>query len=254
MKSRTIKNVDHLLFDNEDEFNKHMPNTPIITDWRKGNEGDWVLSDDGQICQVLKRGGLKNGWSENIYNYYVRTIIGSFVCRKNIKMEGDMRKNIYTFGASDKTPYQIVKNRKKPTNKEFLFAKYVAKGEDTVEAFLKAFPAKSKEYAKSESKLLMSTKRIQGLIREEIEKVLNEAEITPLYILEKMKDIIESDVSRDSDKVSLLKELVSIAGMKDTEKKSESVTVFQGFSPEQLDAISGNNVKKIPSAKKEIES
>ena len=100
----------------------------------------------------------------------------------------------------------------------------------------------------------MSTKRIQGLIREEIEKVMNEAEITPLYILEKMKDIIESEVARDSDKVSLLKELVAIAGMRDTEKKSESVTVFQGFSSEQLDAISGNNVKKLASAKKEIES
>ena len=254
MNTRTIKGIDHLLFDNEDEFNKYMPNTPIITDWRKGNEGDWVLSDDGQICQVLKRGGLKNGWSGDIYNYYIRTIIGSFVCRSSVRMEGDMRKNIYAFGATDKTPYQIVKNRKKPTNKEFLFAKYVAKGEDTVEAFLKAFPAKSKEYAKSESKLLMSTKRIQGLIREEIEKVMNEAEITPLYILEKMKDIIESEVARDSDKVSLLKELVAIAGMRDTEKKSESVTVFQGFSSEQLDAISGNNVKKLASAKKEIES
>ena len=68
------------------------------------------------------------------------------------------------------------------------------------------------------------------------------------------KDIIESDSSRDSDKVSLLKELVAIAGMRDTEKKSESVTVFQGFSSEQLDAISGNNVKKIAEAKKEIES
>ena len=174
MKTRTIKGIDHLLFDNEDEFNKHMPNTPIITDWRKGNEGDWVLSDDGQICQVLKKGGLKNGASENIYNYYIRTIIGSFVCRSTVTMDGDMRKNIYAFGATDKTPYQIVKNRKKPTNKEFLFAKYVAKGEDTVEAFMKAFPAKSKEYAKSESKLLMSTKRIQGLIREEIEKVINQ--------------------------------------------------------------------------------
>ena len=39
--------------------------------------------------------------------------------------------------------------------------------------------------------------------------------------------------------------------MKDTEKKSESVTVFQGFSPEQLDAISGNNVKKLAEAKRE---
>ena len=254
MNSRTIKGIDHLLFDNEDEFNKYMPNTPIITDWRNGNEGDWVLTDDGQVCQILKRGSLKNGRNVNVYNYYIRTVIGSFVCRKNVEISGEMRKNIYTFGATDKTPYEIIKNRKKPTNKEFLFAKYVAKGEDTVEAFMKVFPAKSKEYAKSESNLLMSTKRIQSLIREEIEKVMNEAEITPLYILEKMKDIIESDVSRDSDKVSLLKELVSIAGMKDTEKKSESVTVFQGFSSEQLDAISGNNVKKIAGAKKEIES
>ena len=51
----------------------------------------------------------------------------------------------------------------------------------------------------------------------------------------------------------MLKELVAIAGMRDTEKKSESVTLFQGFSPEQLDAIGNNNVKKLASAKKEIE-
>ena len=81
---------------------------------------------------------------------------------------------------------------------------------------------------------------------------MNEAEITPLYILEKMKDIIESDGSRDSDKVSLLKELVTIAGMKDMDKKSESVTVFQGFSPEQLNAIGGNNVKQLAKAEREI--
>ena len=119
---------------------------------------------------------------------------------------------------------------------------------------MKAFPAKSRKHAKKNAGLLMSTKRIQGLIREEIEKVMNEAEITPLYILEKMKDIIESEASRDSDKVSLLKELVAIAGMRDTGKKSESVTLFQGFSSEQLDAISGNNTKKLAEAKKEIES
>jgi len=254
VKSRTINKIDHLLFDDEKEFKKCMPNTKFITDWRDGEEGEWVLSDDGQICQVLKRGGLKNGDSGKIYNYYIRTVIGSFVCRKNITMDGDMRKNIYSFGSQDKTNYQAIKDRKKPTNKEFLFAKYVAKGEEMVDAFMKAYPTKNKVYAKREANLLMSTKRIQSLIREEIEKVMNEAEITPLYILEKMKDIIESDVARDGDKVSLLKELVAIAGMRDTEKKSESVTVFQGFSSDQLDAISGNNVKKLAKAKREIES
>ena len=91
-----------------------------------------------------------------------------------------------------------------------------AKGDDITDACLTAYPTENRSYAEREAKILMSTKRVQGLIKEEIEKVMNEAEITPLYILEKMKDIIESDGSRDSDKVSLLKELVAIAGMRDT--------------------------------------
>ena len=68
-----------------------------------------------------------------------------------------------------------------------------------------------------------------------------------------MKDIIESPEGKDSDKVSILKEFVSISGMKDTEKKSESVTVFQGFSQEQLSAIGGGNSKKLAEGKREIE-
>ena len=40
--------------------------------------------------------------------------------------------------------------------------------------------------------------------------------------------------------------------MKDMDKKSESVTVFQGFSPEQLNAIGGNNVKQLAKAEREI--
>ena len=251
MKIRKIKNVDNYLFENEKEFNEFVSNKPLITDWRRGRENDWVRCDDGQICQVLKRGALKK---RNIYVDYIRTVIGSFVCKKSVKMKGPMRKNMYSFGAIDKTSYQIVKERKDPTTKEFLFAKYVAKGDEVVDAFMKAYPAKSRDYAKRESSLLMSTKRIQGLIREEIEKVMNEAEITPLYILEKMKDIIESTTSRDSDKVSLLKELVAIAGMRDTDKKSESVTVFQGFSPQQLEAIGGGNTKKLASAKRKLKS
>jgi hypothetical protein len=121
--------------------------------------------------------------AENIYNYYIRTIIGSFVCRASVRMEGEMRKNIYTFGATDKTPYQIIKNRKKATRKEFLFAKYVAKGEDMVDAFMKHIPTDNRNYAEREAKAINENKKGKSLIREEIEKIMNEAEITPLYIL-----------------------------------------------------------------------
>jgi len=252
MQTRKVNKVQHIIFDNEDEFVENMPNTSIVTDWRKGKEKDWVLTDDGQVCMILKRGQLKDNGV--LKSDYIRTVIGTFVCKNNIKMEGDMRKNIYTFSSKFETSYKSRKERVKPTRNEFLFAKYVAKGEDIVDAFMDVYPAKSKKYAEREAKLLMSTKRIKNLVREEIEKIMNEADITPLYILEKMKDIIESTTSRDSDKVSLLKELVAIAGMRDTDTKSESVTVFQGFSPEQLDAIGGNNTKKLASAKREIKS
>ena len=254
MKTRTINKKEHVLYDNIDEFNQHVKNTIVIENWRDGEEREWVLCDDGQVCMVLKRGKLKNSSGGTKGSEYIRTVIGSFLCNKTMTMEGDMRKNIYTFSPSGKTSYQITKTRKKATKNEFLFAKYVAKGDNMVDAFMSVYPTENRNYAEREAKLLMRTKRVQGLIREEIEKIMNEAEITPLYILEKMKDIIESTTSRDSDKVSLLKELVAIAGMRDTEKKSESVTVFQGFSPEQLEAIGGNNTKKLASAKREIES
>ena len=250
MKTRKIKKIEYPLFRDEREFRHYMPNQYLARDWRDSEEGDWVLTDDGQVCMVIKRGVVTRGGGKKVKQDYIRTVIGSFLCKPNVKITGGMRKNIYSFSGK-KNPKEIREERKNPTSSEFLFAKYVAKGDDVVDAFIKAFPTNNKRYAKREASVLLKTDRIKSLVREEIDELMNEAEITPLYILEKMKDIIESDGSRDSDKVSLLKELVNIAGMKDTEKKSESVTVFQGFSPEQLDAISGNNVKKLAEAKRE---
>lgn len=253
MITRKIKNKKYPIYENVEEFKKDYPDEKLYTNWREGTKGSWVKTDDEQVCPVLHRGELKNGTVEGVYNYYIRTPLGSFVCRDNVNMEGEPKKNIYSLGAGDKTPYEIKRDRKKPTKREFLFAKYVAKGDDMVDAFLSAYPTNNRDYAENQAKILMNTERVRGLIREEIDKVLNEAEITPLYILEKMKDIIESPDGKDSDKVSILKELVTISGMKDTEKKSESVTVFQGFSEEQLSAIGGGKSKKLAEAKREIE-
>jgi len=252
MITRKIKNKKYPIYENVEEFRKDYPNEKLYTNWRDGSKSSWVKTDDGQVCPVLHRGELKNGTVEGVYNYYIRTPIGSFVCRDTVTMDGKPRKNIYSLGAKDKSPYEIKRDRKKPTKREFLFAKYVAKGDNMVDAFLSAYPTENRVYAESQAKILMNTERVRGLIREEIDKVLNEAEITPLYILEKMKDIIESPDGKDSDKVSILKELVTISGMKDTEKKSESVTVFQGFSQDQLAAI-GGETKKLAEAKREIE-
>ena len=82
---------------------------------------------------------------------------------------------------------------------------------------------------------------------------MNEAEITPLYLLEKMKEIIDKPDAKDSDKVNVLKELIDVAGMKDKNTRQESVTLFQGFSQEQLNAIGSQDTKKIAEASRKVE-
>ena len=53
MQSRTINKKDHLLFDDVNEFEQFMPNTELVENWRDGFEGDWILCDDGKVCQVF---------------------------------------------------------------------------------------------------------------------------------------------------------------------------------------------------------
>jgi hypothetical protein len=252
MKTRTINGETKYLFDNLDEFREYYPLASICKDWRHASVDDWIVSDDGQICQVLYVGMLKSSNKEK-KTTFVRTIIGSFVCNPNVTMSGEMRTNMHTFAKDGKSPSVRKKERTKATEKEFLFAKYVAKGDDVVDAYMNAFPSKKKSYASSQAKLLLKTDRVKNLIREEIDKVLNEAEITPLYLLEEMRSIIDKQGSTDRDKLSALNTLMKISGMMDTEKKSESITLFQGFTKEQLNAIQGPEVKKLQEVKADIE-
>ena len=60
---------------------------------------------------------------------------------------------------------------------------------------------------------------------------------------------------RDTDKLRSLEALAKMAALFDTEKKQEQLTVFTGFTPEQMEAISGGDKSKLIAHKeKEDES
>lgn len=252
MRERIVKGITHYLYDDVDEFREYHESVSLVTDWRHSNKGDWVIADDGQVCQILHLGVLKKH-NRKKETTFIRTIIGSFVCSPRVRMEGDMKTNMHTFSTDGESPSVRKKNRKHATDKEFLFGKYVAKGDDVVEAYMKAFPSKNENYAKSQAKLLLKTDRVKNLIREEIDKYLNEAEITPNYLLEEMRNIIDKGGSSDRDKITAITTLMKISGMMDTEKTTESLTLFQGFTQEQLNAIQGSQHKKLAEVKKDNE-
>ena len=136
--TRTIKGVKHYAYESEEEFRKAHPDTPLITDWKQAEEGDWCVSDDGKIVQILKKGCFVDKKKRD--NDYIRTVIGMFNHRVSSPFVGTIKDEIYRF--TKKTGYQV-KTGGYLTDAKKNFAKYVAHGMDPVKAYQKAFPRQS---------------------------------------------------------------------------------------------------------------
>ena len=229
MEYKKIKGINNYLYESIEEFHNHRADLPVRNNWRDGSEGEWVFTDDMHVCQILK--SFKVG-----KNDCIRTVCGTFrLNNKKRKMLGSdgIPEYIYSFSG------KYSKTEDKPDNsRHFLFAKYVARGDDVIDAFKKAYPdAKSTSYIKQQSAKLLKRENIQRMVKEEIREILDEEGVTPQYIIQGYKQVC--DISeRDTDKLRSLDSLAKISGLFDTqEKKSEELTVFAGFSPEQLDTI-----------------
>ena len=229
MEYKKIKGNKHYLYESTDEFHKYVGNLPVRNNWRKGAEGEWVFTDDEYVCQILK--SFIVGEAD-----CVRTVCGTFRLsndkRKMLGREGTAE-YIYSFSGK----YAKTEDRA-DNSRHFLFAKYVARGDDALDAFRKAYPdANSESYIKQESARLLKKENIQKMVKEEIREILDEEGVTPKYLIRGYKQVCDLS-ERDADKLRSLDSLSRMSGLFDTqEKKTEELTVFAGFTPEQLDVI-----------------
>ena len=253
MDIKEIKGIAHKLYDDSNEFKIFEPNQEIVGGWRHGDVDDWVTTDDGYVCQILARSPIKHPAYKKSRTL-VRTVCGSFVVeQKTHKMMGEhgIAKNIYAFSGNYDSIYDRQNNRKLKS-REFLFARYVASGVDVLDAYKKAYPkARNAEYIREKTSTLLNKEGIRTMVKEEIKKILQEEGVTPEWIIGKYKDI--ADVSdRDSDRLRSLESLAKIAGLFDTEKKQEQLTVWTGFTDEQMEALqSGKKAKLVAHGEKE---
>jgi len=246
MDFKAIKNIKHYLFDDLEEFKAFGYDCEVKSSWRVGNEGDWVYTDDGYICQLLKKSKISHPGYKTPRTM-IRTVCGSYIVEQKthkILGENGVVENIYTFSGNYNATYSRSKDRRL-NNREFLFARYIACGDNTISAYKKAYPAaEDSNYIKKKSSFLLQKEEIRTMVKEEIKKILSEEGVTPEWIIAKYRDI--ADLSeRDTDKLRSLESLSKIAGLFDTEKKQEQLTVFQGFTPKQLEALQNSNETKI---------
>ena len=242
MDFKEIKNTKHYLYDNEAEFKLTYPNIPIRHNWRHGEEGEWVYTDDGFVCQVLRKSKLK---AENGKNTtYIRTVCGTFVTtRMNREMLGDdgIPENIYTMSGTNRSRANY--KERGCNSKELIFARYMADsivrqtGLSASEAYKLAFPdAKSNEYIKRKAKSLLNRESMDKMITDEVRGLLDEIGATDTYIIERYKTLADGGET-DNAKLKALDSLAKISGLFDKETKKEQVTIWAGFSPEQLEGV-----------------
>ena len=252
MDFKKIKDQDNYLYDNAEEFKTFRPKDVLTGGWRDGNEGDWVLSDDGHVLQILKKSKIAHPSYKNPRTY-VRTVCGSYIVeQKTHQILGDrgIAENIYAFSGNNDSKKDYRQDRKLKS-REFLFARYVAEGNDVISSYKKAYPnAKNEQHINQRTSSLLNKEEVRNMVNEEIKKILEEEGVTPEYIIGKYKDI--ADVSdRDSNKLRSLEALSKISGLFETDTKKEQLAVFQGFTPEQLESFNGKKTKLVAAGEKE---
>ena len=252
MDFKEIKGQKHYLFNSKEEFYAFSDvDAAVRRNWRDGEEGEWVFTDDDYVCQILK--SFKVG-----KNDCVRTVCGTY-SRKNKKNKmigaDGIPEHIYSFSGKYVRPVDG-----KPSERHFLFAKYIATGDNIIDAYKKAFPdAKSDNYIKKTATSLIKTENIQKMVKEEIRAILDEEGVTPQYQIRSYKQVADL-AEKDTDKLRALDSLSKISGLFDTgDKRTEELTVWAGFSPEQLESIQdggklkNGKAKLLGKAKKESE-
>ena len=235
MRSYRANGIDHKVYDEDDE----MPlDLLVLKDWRVGQVGEWVMTDDCSVIQILRRGKMLRRMGKDKVREYVGTCTGTFPVSETTEMDTVRRDDIYSFGGKKAKERMI--DKKNLSNYEQKFVALMSAGIPPEDAYLQAFPTENRKYAFEKSGTLVKTERIKTAMKEELKPVLEGLGISEEYVLKTIKEVI---LSTDKDETRL-KALFKLADIMDLEdKNSTKVTqvtgaLFQGFSDKELETVS----------------
>ena len=233
MRTYKISNIVHKVYEPDDEM---PPDLLVLSDWRNGQVGEWVIADDDCVIQVLRRGTMLRRMGKNKVREYIGTCTGTFPISKTAKMDTERREDIYSF--SGKRPKDRIEQNKNLSNYEEKFVALMSSGISPEEAYLQAYPTENRKYALEKSGTLVKTERIKTAMKEELKPVLEELGISEEYILKTIKDVIRS-TDKDETRLKALFKLADIMDLED--KNTSKVTqvtgaLFQGFTNKEIES------------------
>ena len=213
MESKTLKGTTHYIFDTMAEFRDHFgPSASAVKlNWRQADEGDWVLSDDGRIIQLLKvvkalkHHQDKPGKVRNP-NGYVRTIVGTFIANNRTFMDTDFSKHTSRYSFSGRPHHaSMVKVR--------LFAKLLWLTGDPWFAFTKAYPrSHSVIHIGIRIDRLLRDDRVWDMIKKEMENAAEKAGAGDVWVFQALKEMAEDKEQTGKIRLEAIREVLITQG------------------------------------------
>jgi len=232
MRYYKVNKIEHCVYDPQDVIPDEIH---VIKNWRDGRTGDWVMTDDGSVLQILYEGKMTRNWGKVRTLRYIRTCLGMYMVDDKVYFSSEKKKNVYCLGGSVYSN-QRLEGRTKTTKAEQMFAVFLAQGLNRVEAYLKAFPTNNKQYALKRANILVGTERIKRAVKKELEPILKDLGIDEEYVLRGIKKIADGD--NEKLKLQALSKLGDVLDIEDknvTKVQQYSGFQFSGFSPEQIE-------------------
>jgi len=215
MKTIRFNNVKgvlqtHHIFEDVEEFTMFYGGNPppLIENWKEGQAGDWVLADDGKICQILYRKNElvhpRDSGGKDTYSYhrgYLRTAVMATVINDNpnTKLDCDEAKHPsrYRFGnAKLMNQYDRIKGRKDLTKSERVFIfNLLYRGFSLEKAYDNAYKTNKSTGTALLKKalLLIKQERIMSEIKKEVEEAAGSLGITHKSVLERTLQFANND-------------------------------------------------------------
>jgi hypothetical protein len=178
-------------------------------DWRQGLTGDWVLSDDGMVMEVL-RAILKSGKRRN-GAYILKTAFGSYDTGWNRPCTTEVGRDRHSITGTRKSDIGNLDRLSRDKLEQFVYL--YAHGMQPAAAFANAF-LKQRVTRKevSQANRLLARPEVREMVKASIQTTLEKLGITDEYVLGKYKRLIDN-AENEATTLGALNKLAEIVGL-----------------------------------------
>jgi hypothetical protein len=225
MESGTIRGVKHFVYADQAEWRKYHPIETLVTAWRTAHKGDWVVSDDGGIVQILREYNLKRT-SGNVR--MLGTIVGTFPTYHLNRMDTDFTRHPNRYNVSCLTDKERkAKRRARPelTARDLLIVNHMLLGmspEQAIRITQSRTEPLSPSWVKAKIMSLFADRRVLALIKDGIKQAASRLNIGAETIITRLDEL-----SKNAEKETVReKATMDLAHLMDLEPDNDKRNPF----------------------------